>query len=530
MTSLLHDPEQLISENEKLRATIQSLAAQLEALEVDRKLLQEKLQYFLNRSFARSTERMNPNQLHLFEDGPAAQVAEEEREAEEIHYRRRKPIPGHGRVVFPEHLPRNVIVVEPPESERHCGECGKQLVRIREEVTERGEVIPARIVVNQYVRGVWACHCGCEKVKVADLPAGVIDKGKWEASAYAHVVVSKYGDHLPLHRQMSIFKRHGIDFPKSTMWDMAKRTGELLRPVVARMREELLREPILEADETPIRVVIPGHGRGKSSRTGYMWGYRGGGKMAFDFTTNRSRAGPREFLGRWQGTLLADDYGGYDEVCRENGIRRGGCWGHGRRKLREALELGDRRALVPLCHVNRLFWIERAIQRRIERRRQAAGWDLESERELRRQVRGRRSVVVLNRLKVPLLSLKDDPAVLPKSKLGRAVRYLVSSEAQWKKFTLFTENPDLAIHNNACERQLRAIAVGRKNYQILGSVVGGDTAAMLYALIGSCKALDVNPEQYLVDVLRRIDRETKVENLTPWGWKAQGGATPPGST
>jgi len=528
----------LAQENHRLRDEIDSLRKQVAqladengalthenvALSADKLLLSYRLDDALRRLYGKSSERLGPEQLALFgvpaEDDDKDE--EESAETETVSFKRKK-INGHGRNLFHEDLPRKVIEVELPEGERTCCTCASELCRIRDEITERGQLIPSTVIVHQYRRGVWACPKGCEAPKVADLPPGVIDKGKWEPSAYAHVVVSKYFDHLPLHRQVAIFRRHGVEMPKSTVGDMTLCCAELLEPVVKQMRVELLSERLLQSDDTSIQVIF-GKGKG-SSRKGYLWCYLNAEKVVFDFA-DRTRDGPLTFLGKWSGSLVVDDYAGYDAVCEGNEIKRAGCWSHARRKFVESLKSQHRRASLAIRIIDRMFWIERAVTRRIAARRGLEDWSVDQGLELRRHVRARRSRAQVEFLRKHLLSWLDDPKVTPKSPLGKAVRYLVRSPSKgqppkWGRFIAFLDDPELPIHNNSAERALRTVAVGRKNWMFAGSERGARAAATLYSLMGTCRVLDINPQEYVEDVLKRLDIETDVAKLTPWAWKQE---------
>lgn len=517
---------------EKLLATLTAKDERITGLENQVKLLQEKIHLLTARRFGASSERFHPDQGTLFlGDGEKPEVAEAELLIPA--HRRRKKRHEHGRSEFPEHLPRNHIPIDPPQQDRVCSCCGTTLICIRREITERGDVIPTRIVVNQYDRGVWACACGDSAPLIGELPKSVVEKAKWEPSAYAHLVCAKYADHTPLHRLMGIFRRHGIHFSKSTMWDLIRSAGVLLAAIVGQMRRELLAIRLLSADETPIRVMMPQESvRKKTKRkvqTGYMWTYGAfdEGKILFDFTTNRSRAGPCEFLAGWSGTLVADEYSGYDEVCRNQGIVRAACWSHGRRKIKDALDAGSRESVAAMVLMNRLFRLEEAYERHLDRRdrrRRARGevpLGLEERASIRLAARHRWSLPAVVEIAKLLRSWKRDPDVLPKSLLGQAVTYLIRSAKIWKRFTLFLKDGRVPLHNNAAENAIRPIAIGRKNWLVAGSVVGGDTGATLYSLLGSCKAIGVNPEEYLCDVLAKLRQGVDVARLTPWGWKAE---------
>ena len=525
LTALEEEVTSLRAENDRLKKVLQALEEHLALLRAKR--------------FGRRSEKGLRGQLTLF-DLEAAEGSEEERAEETITYTRKKPRRAPARQGFPEHLARNEYAVDPPEEERVCECCESELVRIRSEVTERGDVIPPRVVINRYVRGVWGCRNGCVPPKVADLPPSVVPKTKWEPSAYAYVAVAKYGDHVPLHRQSAIFRRHGIEMPKSTLCDMALAAAEAIRPVVREMAREVRKSEVLLADETPIRVAVEEEDgrkgrRGKKKRkfrTGYLWVYRSpdGEKIAFDFRTNRSRAGPMEFLGDWRGTLLTDEYSGYDEVCRRNGLVRAACWAHARRRFREAEESRRPEAQEAVRLIGRLFALERLAGERIDRlngKRRERGADplsRDEEAEVRLAVRRRWSAGIVSRLKARLLGWMRDSSILPKSVLGGAVRYLLPEGARregvWERFTVFLRDGRVPLDNNAAENAIRPSVVGRKNWLFAGSTRGGETAAAMYGLLLTCRALGVNPEEYLSDVLSRLDRDPPAA-LTPWAWKRE---------
>jgi len=493
---------------------IDGLARQLHGLTRENQLLRERLRALLHRHFGRGQETLSPGQLALFEDLPSEPEAVTTPPPTPPSCSRRN---GHGRASFPDHLPREIIESDLAADQRGCPECGQEMRAIGEDVSERGHLIPARIVVHRYVRRKYACPAG-HAVKTAPLPDGVIAKGKYEASVYAYVATAKYADHLPLHRLEGIFKRHGLKLSKQTMWDLLTTVDELVaQPILDRMREELLAEPVLHADETPIPMRLE---EGAGQQTVFAWGWRnlresGESKVLIDFRQGRGRDGPIRFLGKWSGTLLTDGYSGYDEVIRRNGIVRAGCLAHARRKAREALEVGARRAVELLRPLQRLFWIERAVRDRAARK----NLDYEGLLALRGRVRERRSRVVWDQLGAVVEALERDPSTLPKSKLGEAVRYLANQRVAQ---SAFLRDPRLPIHNNDTERDLRHLAVGRANWTIFGSPRGGAVACRLYSLMLSCKENGVDPQAYLEDLLRRAGtmKSQDLARLTPWGWKA----------
>lgn len=502
-------------EYEALRSSVDEYKAAVEKLQQENARLSDELTLLINRMFRKKSERLDPNQLRLFADELAqlASVEPADDQPAEPAKSQEKRKKGHGRESFPKHLPREEIVLDVPESERICEECGEPLRPIGEDTSERGHVVPARVVVRRYVRKKYACAAG-HAVRTAELPPSVIDKGKYEASTYAHLAVAKYGDHLPLHRLEGIYKRHGFRISRSSMWDMIRRIDELVaQPVLKQMRRELLAEPMLHADETPTTVLLEDS---KGSKKAYIWCYGVGAKWVFDFTLTRERDGPRRFLGDWDGSLVIDGYSGYDEVIRQNGIVRVGCWAHARRKLKDALDTGATKAVPLLRAVQRLFWIERAVKRRVEHRDLAeidAG-------ELRGELRSRRSAVTLAKIRRLVDEAASDRSILPKSPLGRALTYLTNQAASLSRFV---GDPALPIHNNDAERALRHVVVGRRNWLFFGSPRGARVGANLFSLIATCKALGINPEVYLEDVLSRVDTTpaSDIASLTPWAWAGE---------
>jgi transposase len=506
---------------EALEEGLEALRKKTVALERENKILRAENVLLKRDMYGCRSERLDPGQLDFFRtDAPA--VAGEA--STSVAVPQEKEQSGHGRALFSPSTPRDVIEIDVPTAERICGCCGKPMKCIGEELTERGHSIPAKIIVRRYVRQKYACADGHE-VKTAALPDGVIDGGKYEASVYANIVTSKYADHLPLHRLEGIYKRSGVHLPKQTMWDMLVRVDEIVaQPVLKQMHAELLEEPVLHADETPVTMRLDDS---KGTKKGYAWGWRNlhsadrPSKAIVEFRTSRSRDGPSRFLGDWSGTLIADGYTGYDEVIRTNRIRRAGCWAHARRKLKEALDTGSEGAAGVLALVQRLFEVERPINELV----QAGTIDRPKQLELRRGARAEHSAAVVEAIYVEVERLWGQRSTLPKSKLGKALGYLTS---QRQPLAVFLEDARVPIHNNDSERDLRHLAVGRKNWLVFGSQRGGEVACRLYSLVLSCKQCGANPETYLEDVLMKVATTpaSQIATLTPWAWAAAQRAEP----
>ena len=482
------------------------------ALERENKILREEIEILKKGLFGRKTERFTPGQLGLYLSDTGKQEEEAPAVPESTGRKRRK---GHGRAPFGDSLPRETVELDLDASERGCPDCGKEMQPIGEDVTERGHMVPAKVVVRRYLKKKYACPEG-HAVKTAVAPAALIDRCKYEPSVYAHVTASKYCDHIPLHRLSGIFKRHGVHLPKQTMWDMLVKVDELVaQPVLRQMREELLQAEILHVDETPVPVT---NEDGKGSRKGYVWDWRAPGgdeadRSLVQFTLTRERHGPKKMLGAWSGTLVTDGYSGYDEVVRENEIVRAGCWAHARRKHKEALEVGSKDAAQVLVHVQRLFRIERAMKERVKAREQKTE-DLVA---LRSDVRPRLGRRIVERIYAAAEEVSAKRSTMPKSKLGKALRYLFNQQGPLE---VFLRDPRIEIHNNDAERDLRHVIVGRNNWMVFASPRGGEVASRLYSLVLSCKHAGIDPQAYVEDVLVRVSTTpaSEISSLTPWAW------------
>lgn len=512
----LSDLDAANAERIVLHATVEEQADALAAQAEEIANLREQLDHMRRQMFGRRRESIDANQLRLFEQSQAL-LEQLERADEPKAATKAQSNPRQGRQPFAAHLPREVIELDVDVAERCCPDCGEEMRQIGVDVTERGHVIPARMCVKRYERQKYACKHG-HAVKVAALPDGVVDRGKYEASVYAHVATAKYGDHLPLNRIQNIFKRGGVHLPRQTMWDLMARLDEIVaQPILKEMHRQLLEEAVLQADETPIQVQADGE---KGTRRGFLWAWRNlrgspQEKVLVEFKDDRSAKGPDAFLGSWSGTLLTDGYDGVNPVAVRNDISRAGCWAHARRKFRDALKSNKKKAAAALRPIQRLFWIERAITRRAERE----GHDQLALGDLRRDVRDRLSRRTLKQIYEVIFALEEDASVAGGSKLRKAVTYVINQRVP---LTALLRHPSIPIHNNDTERDLRHVVTGRKNWLIFGSARGGEVAGRLFSLVMSCKLAGVAPDEYLEDVLGLVSTTSAsdVAALTPWGWAA----------
>jgi transposase len=367
--------------------------------------------------------------------------------------------------------------------------------------------------VIEEVRPKYACAKGCGVV-AASKPAMPIEKGLPGPGLLAQVVVSKYGDLLPLNRMETIFQRHGVELSRQTMCDWMSDCAELVSPLWERMKQVVLASKAVQTDDTPVPVLDRELTR---TRTGRIWTYVGDQRhpyIVYDYTGNRSREGPDQFLKDYRGYLQADAYPGYDAIYKDpkRAIVEVCCWAHARRKFYDAQTSDLCRTTVVLAYVGLLYEVEREAR---DGKRNAV------ERLALRQTKSR---PILADLKAYLEA--ERIKVLPKSPLGEAIDYTISN---WRALERYLEDGDLEIDNNGAERSLRPIVVGRNNWMFYGSDKGGRTGAVLSTLIASCKRLRVEPFTYLRDLFTRISAHphNRLDELLPDRWQAAPSATQP---
>jgi transposase len=469
-------------------ALIQELSVSLHEEQRLRKQFAHQLEQLLRRLYGPRSERIDPAQLTLF--GQQAQAGPVDESAIEAPAQPRKRR-GHGRKPLPKDLPRKRVEHDVPDEQKTCPECGAGKKRIGEEVSEQIEYVPASLFILEHVRPKYACPCCQEHVSVAPAPPRVISKGLPGPGLVAHVITSKYGDHLPLYRQERILARHGLDVSRKTLCGWVLRAADLLENLYARMKGEVLASRVIHTDDTPVRV----QGNADGPYTGRFWVYVGDAAhpyIVYDYTPSRKRDGPVSFLEGFTGYLQADAFGGYDGLYAAGAVHECACWAHARRKFHEARSTAPRRAHQMLAWIRQLY----------ETEHEAKPLDVR-ERHARRQAEAR-----------PLLEamaqwLQDQHArALPKSPIGQAITYALN---QWTALTRYLEDGAITIDNNPAENALRAIAIGRKNYLFLGSDRGGRAAAIHYSLIHSAQRHGLDPFAYLRDVLLRTTTEPSLD-------------------
>jgi transposase len=404
---------------------------------------------------------------------------------------------------LPAHLPRETHQHKPAAT--FCPDCGGALRPLGEDVSELLEYVPARFKVIRHVRPKLSCSA-CDRIVQAPVPTRPIERGLAGPGLLAHVLVSKYADHLPLYRQSEIYAREGVDLERSTLADWVGGTSRLLVPLVEALRRYVFDCGKLHADDTPVPVLAPGTGK---TKTGRLWTYvrddRPAGDTAapavwFAYSPDRKGEHPERHLRGFRGTLQADAYAGFNQLYERGDIREAACWAHVRRKFYELQQThASPIATEAIDRIGKLYRIESQIRGRPP--------------DERREVRQARARPVLQSLHG---WLEDCLAKLSrKSDATAAVRYALTL---WHALVRYCDDGRLEIDNNAAERALRAVALGRKNYLFAGSDTGGERAAAIYSLVGSAKLNGLDPEAYLREVLTRIADHpiTRVGDLLPW--------------
>jgi transposase len=404
---------------------------------------------------------------------------------------------------LPEDLPREVVNHLPAHS--CCPDCGGALRQFGEDVSEQLERIPASFKVIRHVRPKFAC-AGCESVVEAPAPARPIDRGLPGPGLLAHVLVSKYGDHLPLYRQSQIYAREGVDLDRSTLAGWVGAASELLAPLVDQIRKYVLAASKIHADDTPVPVLAPGNGK---TKTGRLWTYVRDDRPAgcstapavwFAYSEDRKGEHPRRHLKEFRGALQADAYAGFHHLYGDGAIYEVACWAHTRRKFHDIHVVhASPTTTEALARIGALYGIEEDIRGKPA--------------ELRYAIRQARAKPMLDQLRNWME--KTLRSLSTKSETAGAIRYALS---HWRALTRYVDDGLLEIDNSAAERALRAVAIGRKNYLFMGADSGGQRAASLYSLIGTAKLNGLDPAFYLRTILATIAEHpiNRIEELLPW--------------
>ncbi|MGI9451360.1 MAG: IS66 family transposase [Geminicoccaceae bacterium] len=494
-----------------------------------RDLVIEQLQLTLDKlkrsQFGRSSEKIQRqiDQLELtLEDLQTDQAAEQAEEGDEDSDQARddeKPKRRRGRKKLPVHLPRERSVLDPGDI---CPDCGGELRLLGEDINELLDYVSAQLKVLQIARLKKSCR-RCEKIVQEPAPSNPIHRGMAGAGLLSHILVSKFDDHLPLYRQGEIFARLGIDIPRSTLIGWTGAAIAELRPIAELIAKATLTAPHLHCDDTIIPVLAPKTGKTKKSR---MWvvvrdgrPYQGSDPPAVVYFYSPDRKGehPRAFMKGFNGVLQADGFSGFnamykpDPETQEIQVKEAGCWAHWRRKFYDFHQsTSSPIAKEALERIGKLYDIERTINGKTKEQRLA--------------LRNAKSRPLTTKFKAWLeAQLKKLPE---KSDLTNAIRYGLS---RWQAFTperygstaFSLDDPAVAIDNNAAERAMRPLVIGRRNWTFAGSDRGAENAAAIMTIVETAKLSNINPQTYIADLLNRLPdhKINQLEELLPWNWK-----------
>jgi transposase len=478
----------------------------LKALVVEQRTEIENLKLlvlkFKRMTFGHSSEQLDRNieQLELkLEEMEAAQVAMNDARTATAAVAPQKPT----RTPLPEHLPREIQRHEPKYET--CPDCGGILSALGEDISEMLEYVPAQWKVVRIVRPKRACS-SCDRIVQEPAPHRPIARGLAGPGLLAHVLVSKYGDHLPLYRQSEIYEREGVELSRSTLADWVGSATETLQPVVEAIARHVLTAGKLHGDDIPVPVLAPGAGK---TKTGRLWAYVRDDRPAgtteppavwFQYSPDRKSEHPARHLESFRGVLQADGFAGFNRLYETGRIIEAACWAHARRKFFDLYEAhASPIAKEALDKIGVLYDIERQIRGRPAEERQ--------------RIRTEQARPLLESLHV---WMKESLSKLSrKSDVSAAIRYALE---RWAQLIRYCSDGRLEIDNNTVERALRAVALGRKNYLFAGSDSGGERAAAMYTLIGSAKLNAIDPELYLRHVLSIIADHPmhRIDDLLPW--------------
>jgi transposase len=511
-------PATLPSDPDALRAFAALLQAEVYAKTLHIEKLKAQLAALRRARFGRSSEQLDRDigQLQLLlgdlEEGDAEATARAAQVGAE------KPAPRGtaagavcGRQPLPEHLPRQSLVHEPAST---CPACGSTALRkIGEDRREVLEYVPSHFTVIVHVRPKLSCRA-CEAITQAPMPSLPIERGRPGPGLIAHVLVAKYCDHLPLYRQSAIYERAGVALDRSTMADWVGGCAVLLEPLAQAITRHVRAGAVLHADDTPVPVLDPGRGRTKTGRLWVLvrderpWGSRAPPAVVYRYSSDRKGQHARTLLGACHGFLHADGYAGFNELyapdpkTQQPRLTEVACWAHARRKIYEVeAATGSAIAKQALQRIAKLFAVEAGINGRRPEERLA--------------VRQHEAVPQLSELKAFLGEALT--RISGKSSLAQAIHYALS---RWQALLRYTTDGRLEMTNNAAERAVRPLALGRKNWLFAGADTGGDRAAAMYTIIQTARLNGLDPEAYLRDVIGRIAEHpiNRIDQLLPWNW------------
>ena len=486
---------------------IEQYNKEVSSLKEEIAFLKEQIEWFKRQIFGQKADKIvklrNEEQLQFEGFDKLISAPSEEKQPVGAHERKKRKPNDQDKINLPADLPVERQFIDIPEEAKICPETGKPLVKIGEEVTSKLAHKPGSYFIKQIVRPKYA-HPE-EGVVTAELPESLLKRCQADESFLADILVKKFCDHLPLYRQSEMMAREGIKVSRQILCQWVLRAGEALKPLYDEMLNQILASGNIFYDETPVDMLSPGKGKVHQA---YMWVIVGGESAnpayrIYDFQTNRCHHHAAKMLKRYQGVLHSDKYGAYESLAKQKLLIWCPCWAHIRRKFIEA-ETGDPsfRKWV-LRKIKHLFWLERVAWARSEQER----LDIRQEKE----------APIIDELIEAIKARLIRGSILPKSKFREALGYFISLIPYLKNYTLHAW---ARIDNNVAERAVRPLALGRKNWLFVGNEDGGVATAVILSLVQSCRALGVNPREYLEDVMRRLMSHSanKLHELLPDRW------------
>ncbi len=489
---------------------IAQLKSRLQYAELRIRVLEERLRLMRMEKYRAGGEKLSRSQMELFEMEPVVSEMIEQAESDHAPARRstNRSTKHPGRQELPANLPRVERILPCTPDQRLCKACGKETVVIGYEESSQLDVEPAKYFVLVTKREKRACR-SCEELGVvsAPLPPRIIEKCLASDSVVIDTVISKYCNHIPLHRQSMILERDlGLEISRATLDGWVLKVGELLIPIGAAMRRELISGSYIQADETPVDVQTR-EGRGKNHQA-YLWQYsRPGGSVVFDFRLGRGRDGPKRFLEQFEGILQTDGYAAYDQIGGPRMVHAA-CWAHARRQFFEAVQLSPRDPVASpiVARMDELFAVDAEARRRVLGLTGRHGLRQERAKPLLDDIRSKIEVA--------------QSIALPSSALSKACQYALTL---WKKLTRFLEYPELELSTNLAENSMRPVALGRKNWIHIGSPLAGPKVAAIFSVVESCRRLKVPVRDYFSTILPGLaDLPIRcLPDLTPAVWVAR---------
>jgi len=467
---------------QNLPANVESAHEIIRAQAAENEKLRFLVSYFKNLKFGRKSENLSGQRELLFDEAESIRAKEPDSEFTQVKTHKRKV---GGRKPFPKSIPREEIIHDIDPVDKRCTCCGEDLQKIGEETSEKLDIVPVKIVVHKHIRPKYTCKSCLNagnppEFKIAPMPPEILPKSIATAGLFAHVLTNKFCDHLPYYRQEKIFQRYGIEISAANLSNWQIQFYERFDRLEEFFWEDLLQEKIILADETPLQVMR--EAERKNTQKSWMFAFATEKLRFFQYRETRSAGFLSERFRDFRGVLASDGYKSYDTLCRRIKIQHAACWAHTRRKFMDAIKNSKTESFAHqiIEEIRKLYAVE-AISR-----------EKEYPPEKILECRWEHSRHIVDRI---FELLKNKQGTIPREQpLGKAIRYALGQEI---KLRLFLENCNIPIDTNAVENAIRPFVIGRKNWMISGCPRGADSSALIYSLIETAKANDLEPWAYL---------------------------------